>query len=182
MAAFQFPDPILQQTVVNPVTGSTSQWQDPPGKWVVTVKAREVSDIIWEGDDPPSAPGYKLWYSTDTLELYFYYTDPNGTGAWLPTSKPITVLEDLQADVKAALSIANSASSAADANLTTISLLDKALNAVENSLGQVTLQEVLDNSNIADKDIVLTDGADDLIDISIAEGRIAIASLSLIHI
>jgi len=86
------------------------------------------------------------------------------------------MLEDLQADVKAALSIANSASSAADANLTTISLLDKALNTVENSLGQVTLQEVLNNSNIADKDIVLTDGADDLIDISITEGRIAIAS------
>ena len=95
MAAFQFPDPLVQQTVVNPVTGSTYQWQDPPGKWVVTVKAREVSDLIWEGDSPPSAPGYKLWYSTDTLELYFYYTDPNGTGAWLPTSKPITMLEDL---------------------------------------------------------------------------------------
>ena len=114
MAAFQFPDPLVQQTVVNPVTGSTYQWQDPPGKWVVTVKAREVSDIIWEGDDSPSAPGYKLWYSTDTLELYFYYTDSNGTGAWLPTSKPITLIDDLdtsltevKADVRAANVVIN---------------------------------------------------------------------------
>lgn len=99
MAAFQFPDPLIQQTVVNPVTGSTYQWQDPPGKWVVTVKAREVSDIIWEGDDPPFAPGYKLWYSTDTLELYFYYCDGNGVCAWIPTSKPITLLDDLDSAV-----------------------------------------------------------------------------------
>ena len=100
MAAFQFPDPTVQSTVTNPITGSTYQWQDPPGKWVVSVKLREVSDIIWEGDSPPDPIGdYKLWYSTDTLELYFYYTDPTGTSAWLPTSKPITAIDEINATV-----------------------------------------------------------------------------------
>ena len=98
MAAFQFPDPALQTTVTNPITGSTYQWKEPPGKWVVTVKMRDVGDIIWEGDNPPDPIGdYKLWYSTDTLELYFYYCDAAGTCAWVPTSVPIQVLEDLNA-------------------------------------------------------------------------------------
>ena len=96
MAAFQFPDPAVQQTVVNPITGSTYQWKEPPGKWVVTVSVRKVEDIVYEGDNPPVPRGdYKLWYSTDTLELYFWYEDENGNGAWVPTSAPITMLEDL---------------------------------------------------------------------------------------
>ncbi len=98
MAAFQFPDPTVQQTVVNPITGSTYQWKEPPGKWVVTVSVRKVEDIVYEGDNPPTPRGdYKLWYSTDTLELYFWYEDENGNGAWVPTSVPIQVLEDLNA-------------------------------------------------------------------------------------
>ena len=98
MAAFNFPDPTIQQTVTNPITGSTYQWKEPPGKWVVTSKIRAVSDIIYEGDNPPIPRGdYKLWYSTDTLELYFWYEDENGVGAWLPTSVPITAIEDLAA-------------------------------------------------------------------------------------
>ena len=96
MAAFQFPDPAVEQTVVNPIPGSTYQWKEDPGKWVVAIKIREVGDIIWEGDNPPDPIGdYKLWYSTDTLELYFYYCDANGVCAWVPTSAPITMLEDL---------------------------------------------------------------------------------------
>ena len=96
MAAFNFPDPTIQQTVTNPITGSTYQWKEPPGKWVITTKVRAVSDIIYEGDTPPTPRGeYKLWYSTDTLELYFWYEDENGVGAWVPTSAPITMLEDL---------------------------------------------------------------------------------------
>ena len=96
MAAFQFPDPADQKTVVNPITGSTYQWKEPPGKWVVTVSVRQVEEIIYEGDNPPTPRGdYKLWYSTDTLELYFWYEDENGNGAWVPTSAPITMLEDL---------------------------------------------------------------------------------------
>ena len=96
MAAFNFPDPAVQTTVTNPITGSTYQWKEPPGKWVVTVKMRDVGDIIWEGENPPNPIGdYKLWYSTDTLELYFYFCDINDVCAWVPTSAPITMLEDL---------------------------------------------------------------------------------------
>jgi hypothetical protein len=100
MAAFQFPDPAVQTTVTNPITGSTYQWKEPPGKWVVTVKMRDVGDIIWEGEEPPNPIGdYKLWYSTDTLELYFYFCDIHDVCAWVPTSAPITMLEDLDSAV-----------------------------------------------------------------------------------
>jgi len=101
MAAFQFPDPALNQEVVNPITGSTYQWKFPPGKWVVTATPKtNASVLIWEGDNPPNPPeDYKLWYSTDTLELYFYYCDDNGSCAWIPTSKPITMLDDLDTAV-----------------------------------------------------------------------------------
>ena len=94
--SFQFPDPTVTQEVVNPITGSLYRWVNPPGKWVVASQALEVSDIIWEGETPPDPVGdYKLWYSTDTLELYFYYCDRNNTCAWVPTSAPITLLDDL---------------------------------------------------------------------------------------
>ena len=100
MPAFQFPDPLDQTTVKNPITGSTYQWKADPGKWVMTVNIREVGDIIWEGDSPPDPIGdYKLWYSTDTLELYFYYCDPNGRCAWTPTSIPIQTLEELDKEI-----------------------------------------------------------------------------------
>ena len=111
MAAFNFPDPALEQTTVNPITGSTYQWKEPPGKWVITTKLRQITDIIYEGDLPPDPRGdYKLWYSTDTLELYFWFEDINGVGAWVPTSAPITMLEDLDtglSEVKLGLVAAN---------------------------------------------------------------------------
>ena len=99
MPAFQFPAaPFDLQTVENTITGSTYQWRPELTKWVLTRQQTKVSDIIWEGDNPPDPIGdYKLWYSTDTLELYFYYCDANGVCAWVPTSVPIQVLEDLNA-------------------------------------------------------------------------------------
>ena len=102
MAAFNFPDPTLEQTTVNPITGSTYQWKEPPGKWVITTKLRQITDIIYEGDLPPDPRGdYKLWYSTDTLELYFWFEDVNGVSAWVPTSVPITALADVKAELEA---------------------------------------------------------------------------------
>jgi len=88
MAAFQFPDPASQTTVTNTITGSTYQWKEPPGKWVLASQPQlEVSDIIWEGDNPPDPVGdYKLWYSTETLELYYYYCDADGVCTWESTS------------------------------------------------------------------------------------------------
>ena len=152
MAAFQFPDPATgETTVTNPITGSTYQWQDPPGKWVVTVRVREVGDIVWEGDNPPDPiSDYKLWYSTDTLELYFYYCDVNGTCAWLPTSTAITQFDLLQQQI------------------------DEIKNNLDN-VGGGTLQEVLENGNIADKSIVLTNASDDALLLSPEEARIMIA-------
>ena len=168
MAAFQFPDPAVTQTVKNPITGSTYQWQDPPGKWVVTVSIREVGDIIWEGDNPPNPIGdYKLWYSTDTLELYFYYTDSSGTSAWLPTSKPITMLNDLDAQVFDINTLLQQVNIAASTNENEIQL-------IKDGLGQVDLEEVLTNGNIADKkNLFLTHSENEtFIDLSVTERRI----------
>ena len=35
MPAFQFPDPAVEQSVINPSTGSTYIWKASPGKWIV---------------------------------------------------------------------------------------------------------------------------------------------------
>ena len=110
---FTFPEvPTENQTVVNEITGSTYQWRSDLSKWVITVRHTQISDIVWEGDDEPDPnPGdYKLWYHTDKLELYFWYEDVNGTGAWVPTSAPITLLEDLDeavAELKVDVNAAN---------------------------------------------------------------------------
>jgi hypothetical protein len=99
--AFQFPaDPAPNSIVVNSITGSTYQWRVDLDKWVITSKTTTGESLIWEGDNPPDPIGdYKLWYSTDTLELYFYYCDEYGVCAWIPTSKPITLLDDLDTAV-----------------------------------------------------------------------------------
>ncbi len=51
---------------------------------------------------------------------------------------------------------------------------------LNNELNDLDLQKVLDNGNVADKDIVLTDAVDDLIDISPTEGRIVIAVMLML--
>ena len=35
MPAFQFPDPAVEQSVVNPTTGTKYKWKANPGKWVI---------------------------------------------------------------------------------------------------------------------------------------------------
>ena len=152
MAAFNFPDPLVQQTVTNPITGSTYQWKEPPGKWVVISRSQGTTDIIYEGDTPPTPRGeYKLWYSTDTLELYFWYEDTNGTSAWIPTSKPITGLEALIVEVDAAgVDIAQAKREIIE-NYDDIQQLQTTLNEVIDGLGNVTLQEILENNNVATK-------------------------------
>jgi len=101
---FNFPNPALEQTVTNPETGITYTWLADPGKWIIEVdgeKLNENQNIVWEGDTPPSDIDdvYSFWYSTDTLELYYYYCDPTGVCAWVPTSVPIQVLENLNTTV-----------------------------------------------------------------------------------
>ena len=168
MPAFQFPDPTVEQTVINTLTGSTYQWIEDPGKWVVTAKLREVSDIIWEGDDEPDPnPGnYKLWYHTDKLELYFWYEDENDNGAWVPTSAPITMIEDLDRqvfDLNVLLQQVNVATSENESE-------------IQRLKDDLDLEQVLTNGNIADKGILLTDASDALIALNPDEALITIAS------
>ena len=188
MAAFDFPSPPVEDgfEVKNELTGITYKYDAASGSWVVVASnvqdnyytkpevddlLQSVSpDLIWENKKPPlpDTP-YKLWYNTDTLELYFYYCDPNGVCAWTPTSVPLTALEVITTELDTTNAMVASVERLASANFSE-------LQQIQANLGQVTLQEVLDNGNVANKDIVLTDGVDDLIDISPTEGRIIIAS------
>ena len=173
MAAFQFPPtPFDLQTVENPITGSTYQWRADLTKWVLTRQAQtQVGDIIWEGDNPPDPIGdYKLWYSTDTLELYFHYCDANAVCAWVPTSAPITMLEDLDEGLFEVRQLLNQVNSAAITNENDIIL-------IRESLGKVNLEEVLDNGNIADKSIVLTNAENDALLLSPEEARIMVGGV-----
>ena len=98
MPAFRFPaTPFDLETIENSITGSTYQWREELSKWVLTRQSKTaVSDIIYEGDSKPDPRGvYKLWYHTDELELYFYYCDENNRCDLVPTSAPITMIEDL---------------------------------------------------------------------------------------
>ena len=89
--AFNFPDPSITTEVINPVTGSTYKWIDPPGKWVVVGANVDFPDKVWEGDTPPNPPDdYEFWFNSDSLSLFYYYKDPDGTGAWVPTSVPLS--------------------------------------------------------------------------------------------
>ena len=95
MSAFQFPDPSQGiTTVVNPITGSTYQWKEPPGKWVLTTKRENTT--VWENDEPPVPnPGtFMFWYHTAELELYYWYSDENEKGAWVPTATAVVGDDD----------------------------------------------------------------------------------------
>ena len=129
MAAFNFPDPLVEQVVENPITGSIYEWKEPPGKWVLRAQGGGVvsGDLIWEGPTPPVGGDHKFWYHSEELELYFKYTDINGNSAWVPTSKPISELETVKADVEVALKKANAAESATYSNLRAIGCLMKVL-------------------------------------------------------
>ena len=51
MAAFQFPDPSITQTVTNPTTGGVYQWKSDPGKWVLTVANQDDNYVNITGDE-----------------------------------------------------------------------------------------------------------------------------------
>jgi len=188
MAAFDFPSPPVEDgfEVKNELTGITYKYDAASGSWVVVASnvqdnyytkpevddlLQSVSpDLIWENTNPPlpDTP-YKLWYNTDTLELYFYYCDTNGVCAWTPTSVPLTALEVITNELNTTNAMVASVERLASANFSE-------LQQIQANLGQVTLEEVLTNGNIADKGIELTDGTDDLIVVSPEEALIGIAS------
>lgn len=163
MAAFDFPSPPVEDgfEVKNELTGITYKYDAASGSWVVVASnvqdnyytkpevdtlLQSVSpDLIWENTNPPlpDTP-YKLWYNTDTLELYFYYCDTNGVCAWTPTSVPLTALEVITTELDITNAMVASVERLASANFSE-------LQQIQANLGQVTLQEVLDNGNVADK-------------------------------
>lgn len=109
--AFQFPaTPFDLETVENPSTESVYQWRADLNKWVLVGAAGgiiggiDIDNVISEGPIPPvqdPEEPIKLWYNTDTLELYFYYTDVNGNTAWVPTAIPIQTIDALNVTVAA---------------------------------------------------------------------------------
>ena len=188
MAAFDFPSPPVEDgfEVKNELTGITYKYDAASGSWVVVASnvqdnyytkpevddlLQSVSpDLIWENTNPPlpDTP-YKLWYNTDTLELYFYYCDTNGVCAWTPTSVPLTALEVITNELNTTNAMVASVERLASANFSE-------LQQIQSNLGQVTLEEVLTNGNIADHAIELTDGTDDAIIISPETAIVGIAS------
>ena len=79
MPAFQFPDPAVTQTAENPITGSTYHWREDPGKWVLAkAPATTAGDLIHEGPIPPVGGGFKLWFNTEELELYYLIINEDG--------------------------------------------------------------------------------------------------------
>ena len=65
--AFNFPDPSVETTVTNTVTGATYQWKADPGKWVLT------------GGAPPAPDTFFPFTSSYTLVHPDNYTEADGT-------------------------------------------------------------------------------------------------------
>ena len=162
--AFDFPNPPTAEPVTNPETGITYKYDAPSQTWVVV--ASTVQDLYYtkievdsllntssgvhEGVTPPVlADGDipQLWYNTNTLELYFYYCDENNVCAWVPTAAPLTELASVKAELEA------TGAAVAVARLETAENYQE-LQQIKENLGNVTLQEVLDNDPIADKGAV----------------------------
>ena len=45
MPAFQFPDPAVEQSVINTLTGTTYVWRADPGKWVAAQATNDAPII-----------------------------------------------------------------------------------------------------------------------------------------
>ena len=85
---FQFPaNPAVGDTVVNPTTGTTYIWSDPPGRWSIQTISDVNSITVFEGDaPPPAASGYQLWFDTLSNSLKYYYCSPDGDCKWITTA------------------------------------------------------------------------------------------------
>ena len=68
---FNFPDPAVATTAINPVTGASYQWKADPGKWVLTGGAPEATPAVTIGLYPPAEPiKGDLWIHEETLVEY----------------------------------------------------------------------------------------------------------------
>ena len=68
---FNFPDPAVATTAINPVTGATYQWKADPGKWVLSGGAPEATPAVTISLYPPEDPlKGDLWIHEETLVEY----------------------------------------------------------------------------------------------------------------
>ena len=68
---FNFPDPAVATTAINPVTGATYQWKADPGKWVLSGGAPEATPAVTISLYPPEEPlKGDLWIHEETLVEY----------------------------------------------------------------------------------------------------------------
>lgn len=94
--AFQFPDPAVTTTVVNPETGITYQWKADPGKWVITTGEPEddcLSTILTfiDGYDTSSTNPGEFLRTFLPLEQQLYLHDLTWYGSELSTGDTIYV-------------------------------------------------------------------------------------------
>ena len=68
---FNFPDPAVATTAINPVTGATYQWKADPGKWVLSGGAPESTPAVIISLYPPENPVKgDLWIHEESLVEY----------------------------------------------------------------------------------------------------------------
>ncbi len=68
---FNFPDPAVATTAINPVTGATYQWKADPGKWVLSGGVTESTPAVIISLYPPENPlKGDLWIHEETLIEY----------------------------------------------------------------------------------------------------------------
>jgi len=125
-------------------------------------------------DNAPNGSQGDLWFDSDeTLQLYVHYNDD-----WVVASPPVSTedIENQVIEIQEVLEAADVLSIQRGQQIAALQSnvynLASGVNTIQQGLGQVNLQEVLDNGNIASKGFVLTDAENDAILVSPEQGRI----------
>ena len=113
---------------------------------------------LWANDDPPPDDSYDFWFCTKERDLTLYV--PMGE-EWIPASPPVSmdgVAENSDAIVEltAAVQRIDNTTATLQSGLTnTVIKTDAALNDITDRLGKVTLEEAVNNGNVAKKPIAV---------------------------
>ena len=126
---------------------------------------------VWIGSDPPpNTPEtiYMFWFDETNLELLILYN-----GQYFPVSIPPAKLQAVSEIIEGLeVSVTQVRGDIAKNKID----IDELRQDIVDGEFRPNLEQVLTQGNFADHDIILTDGANDVIDVSPTEGRIAIAS------
>ena len=128
----------------------------------------EGASKVWVDNVAPPDETYQFWWHTDTLELLFYYNDQ-----WWPVSIPpaqVNVLKEVIEGLEVSVTQVRG-----DIAKNKIDIDELRQDIIDGEF-RPNLEQVLTQGNLADHDIILTDGVSDVIDVSPSEGRITIAS------